>query len=188
MLEALLKWDRETFVYLNSLGLEEYDIFWSTVTSITTWTPLFFIFILLFFLKYPRKDAFIKLTTVLSLVVFVIVITNLTKIGVARLRPNNDVEINTLIRILKSPTDYSFFSGHASSSFSITTLMVLLLWKKVKWSLLFFIWPILFCMSRIYVGVHFPLDIIAGAVIGTLSGILFYRIYRHFFKKHELLS
>lgn len=183
MLEALLKWDRETFVYLNNLGLEKYDVFWSAITNIATWTPLFLLFIVLFFVKYPKKEALNKLITVLSLILFVMVITNLTKIGVARLRPNNDLGINTLIRILKSPTDYSFFSGHASSSFSITTLMVLLLWKKAKWALLFFVWPILFCMSRIYVGVHFPLDIIVGAIIGILSGILFYKLHNHFFEK-----
>jgi len=187
MLDALLKWDRETLIYLNNLGFERYDVFWVTITNITTWIPLFVLFIALLFLKYPRKDALYKLITVLSLIVFVLVITNITKFGIARLRPNNDLEINTLIRILKSPSDYSFFSGHASSSFSITTLMVVLLWNKAKWSLLFFIWPLLFCFSRIYVGVHFPLDIIVGAIIGTLSGMLFYKLHNRFFEKNQSL-
>ncbi|RPG28315.1 phosphatase PAP2 family protein [Flagellimonas sp.] len=180
MLEKLLKWDRDTFVYLNGLGIEKYDVFWATVTNISTWIPLFFLFLILFYLKFSKKEAFYKFLTVLGLAIFITVITHLTKISVARLRPNNTEEINALIRIIKTPTDYSFFSGHASSSFSITMLVFLFLRKKVKWAILFFIWPILFAMSRIYVGVHFPIDIIVGMVVGLLSGWLFYWLYQRF--------
>jgi len=180
MLEKMLKWDRDTFVYLNGLGIEKYDVFWATVTNISTWIPLFILFLVLFYLKFSKKEAFYKFLTVLGLAIFITVITHLTKISVARLRPNNTEEINTLIRILKTPTDYSFFSGHASSSFSITMLVFLFLRQKVKWAILFFIWPILFAMSRIYVGVHFPIDIIVGMVVGLLSGWLFYWLYQRF--------
>ncbi|MEZ4811775.1 MAG: phosphatase PAP2 family protein [Allomuricauda sp.] len=180
MLQRLLEWDREAFIYLNGLGIESYDFFWSTVTNIATWIPLFLLFLVLLFTKFPRQEASYKLLTLLGLVIFITAITHLTKISVARLRPNNTEEINMLIRILKSPTDYSFFSGHASSSFSLTVLMYLFLRRKIKWAALFFIWPLLFSMSRIYVGVHFPLDIIVGAVVGILSGLLFYRLYKLF--------
>ena len=177
MLKELLDWDRETFIYLNSLGIEQYDAFWSTVTKIPTWIPLFLLFGFLFFKKYTKREALFMILTVLIMVFFVVTLTDLTKEVVARLRPNNDVEINTLIRILRSPTGYSFFSGHASSSFSITTLVFLFLRKHFKWSIVFYIWPLLFVMSRIYVGVHFPVDIIVGALVGMFSAWLFYRLY-----------
>lgn len=187
MLQKLLDWDRDTFVYLNSLGIEKYDGFWSAVTNMATWVPLILLFILLFALKFPKQEAFKKVMTVFALALFITVITYLTKIGVARLRPNNDLEINTLIRILKTPTDYSFFSGHASSSFSITVLVYLLLRKRIKWAIFFFIWPILFSMSRIYVGVHFPLDILVGIFVGVVSALLFYKIYQRYIEKHILI-
>lgn len=180
MLEKLLKWDRDTFIYLNGLGIDEYNFFWSTITNITTWIPLFLLFIVLLILKFPKKEAFFKLMTVFGLVFFIIIVTHLTKTWVARLRPNNTEEINTLIRILKSPTDYSFFSGHAASSFSITVLIFLFLRKKIRWVVLFFIWPLLFSISRIFVGVHYPVDIIVGAMVGILTGILFYKLYNRF--------
>ncbi|MFD2099490.1 phosphatase PAP2 family protein [Flagellimonas iocasae] len=180
MFKRLLEWDRDTFVYLNSLGIEKYDGFWATITDIVTWTPLFILFLALLFLKFPKREAWFKFLTIIGLVIFITAITHWTKISVARLRPNNTEEINTLIRILKSPTDYSFFSGHASSSFSITTLVFLFLRKRIKWAVLFFIWPILFAMSRIYVGVHFPIDILVGTLVGILSGILFYKLYQRF--------
>lgn len=186
MFEKLLNWDRDTFVYLNGLGVEKYDAFWSMVTHIATWIPLFILFLALLFLKFPKKEAWYKLLTVFGLVLFITAITHVTKISVARLRPNNTEEINTIIRILKSPTDYSFFSGHASSSFSITMLVFLFLRKKAKWAIFFFIWPLLFSASRIYVGVHFPLDIIVGAIVGILSGMLFYWIYNRFIAPYSM--
>ncbi len=180
MLERLLQWDRDVFVQLNNLGVERYDWFWTLVTHIATWIPLYLFFFWLLFLKFPRKEALYKALTVLCLVVFVLSITHWTKIYVERLRPNNTEEISTLIRILKSPTGYSFFSGHASFSFSVTFLMLFFLRKVFKWAPLFLIWPLLFATSRIFVGVHFPLDILVGALVGILSAYLFYRLYGHF--------
>ena len=177
MLELLLNWDRDTFIYLNSLGIEDYDVFWSNITNFTTWIPLFILFVVLIFRAYPKKEAFWVLGTVLLTLALVAALTGLTKEWVERLRPNNTEEINTLIRILKSPDGYSFFSGHASSSFSITTSIFLFLRDRFKWSWVFFLWPLLFATSRIYVGVHYPLDLLVGATVGILFAILFYRLY-----------
>ena len=68
MWERLLKWDRDTFIYLNGLGIEQYDVFWSTVTQFTTWIPLFLLFIALFFLKFPKKEAWYRFLMVLCLI------------------------------------------------------------------------------------------------------------------------
>lgn len=178
MLESILEWDREAFIYLNSLGIEQYDFFWSTVTKFPPWIPLFVLFLVLFFVKFPERDALFIVTTLFVMVFFVATLTDLTKEVVGRLRPNNNEQMNTLIRILRSPTGYSFFSGHASSSFSVTTFVVLFLRRHFKWVYLFYIWPILFVMSRIYVGVHFPIDILVGALVGMGSAVLFYKLYQ----------
>ncbi|MGC1516603.1 MAG: phosphatase PAP2 family protein [Maribacter sp.] len=178
MLESILEWDREAFIYLNSLGIEQYDFFWSTVTKFPPWIPLFVLFLALFFVKFPKRDALFIVTTLFVMVFFVATLTDLTKEVVGRLRPNNNEQMNTLIRILRSPTGYSFFSGHASSSFSVTTFVVLFLRRHFKWVYLFYIWPLLFVMSRIYVGVHFPIDILVGALVGMGSAVLFYKLYQ----------
>jgi undecaprenyl-diphosphatase len=177
MWDKLLEWDQETFVYLNSLGIEKYDFFWITVTNIYTWIPLFLFFFILIFWKYPRREALFVSLTVIALIIFILVASDLTKEYVGRLRPNNNIEINSFIRILKNPSGFSFFSGHASSSFSVTTLMLLFVRKRFKWSWLFCIWPLLFALSRIYVGVHYPLDLLVGAFIGMVSAFLFYNLH-----------
>lgn len=180
MWEQLLQWDREALIYLNNLGTEEFDGFWSLITHIVTWIPLFLLFILLFFIGTPKRKALLQVGWVVTLAIFILLLTDLTKHFVARLRPNNDTAVQTMIRIVKNPLDYSFFSGHAASSFAITVLVVLLLRKKYPWTYMFFLWPMLFASSRIYVGVHFPSDILVGALVGTSSAMLFYSI----FKKH----
>jgi len=180
MLDKLLTWDRETFIYLNNLGIEKYDHFWSIATNISTWIPLYLLFAYLLFFKQPKKKAFLKVASLLLMVLFVILLTVFTKEWVGRLRPSSDATLNTLIRIIKGSEGFSFFSGHAAFSFSLTTLVVLFLKKEMKWIWVLYIWPVFLAFSRIYVGVHYPIDLITGALIGILSGHLFYGIHERF--------
>lgn len=176
MLDKLLQWDRDIFIYLNNIGIEEYDSFWSFVTNITSWVPLYLLFFILIFYKRPKKQALVDFVTVVLVFLFVLLLTNLTKDFVGRLRPSSDTTLNNLIRVVTKARGYSFFSGHASSSFSLVTIVVLVLRNKYKWIYLAYIWPLLFSMSRIYVGVHFPSDIAVGALVGTVSAYLLYRL------------
>lgn len=178
MLEQLLKWDRETLIYLNGLGNSKYDTFWSITTEIATWIPLFLLFIVLFFRNFSKRYAYYQIGSMLVLTLFITLITFATKIGIKRIRPCYDESINAMLRILKTPSDYSFFSGHASSSFALATLAFLLLRSKVRWAWFFLAWPLLFSYSRIYVGVHYPTDILVGALIGVTLAVVVYRIFR----------
>ena len=180
MLEGLLNWDKKALIFLNGLGTENYDGFWSLVTNIGTWTPLFILFFLLIMSQYRRKEGLIISFSVILLLLVTHLITDLSKDFFERLRPNNDLELNGIIRVLRQPESFSFFSGHASTSFAVTTLVVLFLRKKQSWFFLLFLWPLLFSLSRIYVGVHFPLDLLAGALVGTLLAFIFYRGYKRF--------
>ena len=184
MFDKIREWDHETFIYLNSLGIEEFDLFWYTITDFVTWIPLYLLIIWLFFYRFTRHQAINRVLAIIILVVFVTLLTLLGKEWVARMRPNNIGVFSPFIRVLKSPTDYSFFSGHASSSFAVVTLTYLFLKKEFKYLWLLFIWPLLFSMSRIYVGVHYPIDIIAGALFGVASGWLFYFLFVYYGKLH----
>ena len=180
MLNKLLEWDREIFICLNNLGIEEYDTFWSVATEIKSWTPLFILFFVLIRMTYPKKEALYRSLTVLILLLLVLLLTDVTKEFFERLRPNNNEHLSHLIRILRKPSSFSFFSGHAATSFAITSLIVLFLRKEMRWIWLLYLWPLIFSFSRIYVGVHYPFDIITGAVVGILLAFLFYKLYNKF--------
>lgn len=183
MIETLKEWDRELFIWLNSLGIEQYDGFWIFVTQIESWIPLFLIFFILIFYFYGKKQGAVVVLLLIATFLLTLGVTNLTKEYVARLRPNNVEALGEIIRILQKPTNYSFFSGHSSSSFSITTFVVLVLRRFSKWIYIAYLWPLIFVLSRIYVGVHYPSDILVGAMVGTGFAFLFYYICVKVLKK-----
>lgn len=174
MWEQLAQWDREAFVFLNNLGVEDYDAFWIFITQPRHWIPLYVVFIglLLWFLGWKKGflATFFLICDVLTTVGF----TGLVKANVARLRPGNQPLLENLIRVVQEPHNFSFFSGHAASSFTVTTFMVLALQRQFKWVYIFYIWPVLFALSRIFVGVHYPADILVGAGVGIIIALLFH--------------
>ncbi|MBW2960916.1 phosphatase PAP2 family protein [Mesonia aestuariivivens] len=176
MFEQLKEWDRELFVYLNGLGIEGLDSFWIFVTQEETWIPLYIIMFILIFVVYKFKKALV--VTAFFLISFLLTfgLTRIIKATVARARPNNVESLKEVIRILQEPTYYSFVSGHTSTSMAITTFIVLMLRHRFKWIYIFYIWPILFATSRVYVGVHYPLDLAAGALLGVIIAYFCYLV------------
>ncbi|MGB3343350.1 MAG: phosphatase PAP2 family protein [Aequorivita sp.] len=188
MLQTLKHWDRDIFVFLNSLGIERYDRFWLFVTQISSWIPLFIFFFILIFYYYRGKKGLAVVFFLLFTSAVTLVFTVLVKDYVARLRPNNVEALGQLIRILQTPTNFSFFSGHASSSFAITTFVVLVLRKFTRWIYLAYLWPLIFALSRIYVGVHYPSDIFVGALVGIVIAYLFYRLCKKMLERNPVLK
>ncbi len=185
MIETLKAWDKELFIFLNQLGSENYDAFWIVVTRIESWIFLFILFGILIFKYYPRKKALLVSVFTLLTLAITFGIKFLTKLTVERLRPSHTPELSDAIRVLQFPVDFSFFSGHASVSMAIATFIVICLRKSTRWIYLIYIWPFLFSMSRIYVGVHFPSDIIAGWVIGAVIAYSMYFLMNKMFLERE---
>jgi undecaprenyl-diphosphatase len=107
--------------------------------------------------------------------------TNLIKASFARLRPNNDPEIKHLLRLFIHPQSHSFISGHATTSTFFSVFTILLLREKYKRIYLILLFPLVFAYSRVYLGVHFPIDIF----VGILTGITFGNLYFYAFRKAD---
>ncbi len=167
--------DRQLLVYLNSLGTEQWDVFWLTVTDKYIWMPLYLLLLFLLFRYYGWKKAVALFLITALLVAFTDQFVNLIKETFHRLRPSNDPDLQSIIRILKHSGGYSFVSGHATNSFAVSTFMILSLRKFFKPIYFILIWPFLFLYSRIYLGVHFPIDVFLGMLLGIILGYGFYR-------------
>jgi len=178
MLEKVLSLDTYLFIFLNGLGSEKYDGFWSLITKQTSWIPLFILLIYLIFKKLGTKQSLYLLLFVAILIVLTDQTANLFKNGFQRLRPCNNHEINSFIRIVQSRNSFSFFSGHAANSMGVATFLYLILKDKFNYFWLLFLWPLIFAYSRIYLGLHYPLDILSGYLCGGILGFLMFKLYR----------
>lgn len=166
MLDTLKRWDRDVFIYLNNIGVERYDALWLFITDVLNWIPLYIFFVALFFYYYPKRQVSVIFLYLILVLVLTTSLTGLVKQYVARLRPGEVEMMAELIRVLQKPSRFSFFSGHASFSFALTTYVVATIRSKTKWIYLCLLWPVLISLSRIYVGVHYPSDLVVGAFVG----------------------
>lgn len=180
MFEKIIDLDKELLVYLNNLGSETYDDLWLIITKQLYWSPLFLLIFYLLQKKigWKKFGYYILFTAVLLLICDQTV--NLFKYGFERLRPVNDTEINGLLRIIKTSKSFSFFSGHATNSMASTVFGVLILRKYYKHAYLLFLFPLIFAYSRIYLGLHFPTDILTGYIFGATMGFVCYKLYSKF--------
>ena len=184
MLDKIIALDKELFVYLNGLGSSTYDDLWLIITKQAYWIPFFLFLAYLLYKKMGLKNLGIVILFIAGILLCCNSSVEFFKSTFHRLRPCNDPEIKGIIRIVHQSDSYSFFSGHASNSMATMLFLFLILKKYYKFIFLIFLYPLLFAYSRIYLGVHYPIDILTGYAFGVVFGIVFYAIY----KKHKKSS
>lgn len=177
MFEKIVQLDRDLMVYLNNLGSEPFDSFWLLSTHQKNWIPFFLLLLVIIYIKKGLKNTILIIIIVSLLILVGDQTANLVKNTVQRLRPCNDLALKDSLRILYSTPSFGYFSGHATNSMSTTLLIFLVLRRHYKYLFMIFLWPIIFAYSRIYVGVHFPLDIVSGYLFGASIALLFYKLY-----------
>ncbi len=186
MIDSVIEKDIELFLYLNNLGTTQWDSFWLILTNKYSAIPLYFILLFFTYKKFGIKKTVILLAFIAVLILVSDQTSNLFKNGFKRLRPCHNDEIANLCRLVSNRCGglYAYFSAHAANSMAIAVFFSFALNFKSKISVfLLLFWAILVAYSRIYLGVHFPLDIITGMFFGILYGILFYKLFSAFIRK-----
>lgn len=184
MLEKIISLDKQLLIFLNSFGSDTFDPIWLIITKQVNWLPFF---LLLIYLVYKRLGT--KQTLIIVLFVSVLLavnneITEAFKAYFQRLRPCNDLDIKDIIRNVNPSATFSFFSGHSSNTMAVFVFLYCILSKHYKYFGLVILWPFIFSYSRIYLGLHFPTDILAGYTCGIITGLFTFQIYNFVQKKY----
>ena len=188
MIEKILDLDSYLFLYLNNLGSQYYDNFWIFLSR-TEANVMFYLVVLIAYIysinnKKRTKILFHLIIAIAILITISDQTSNLFKDSFQRLRPCYNELISDSLRLVKDSCGgrYGFFSAHASNSFSLAIFFGLLLRSSNRLLILLFaIYAFLISYSRIYLGVHYPIDILAGTIFGTINAIVLYKIYLYSF-------
>ncbi|HAQ21753.1 MAG TPA: phosphatase PAP2 family protein [Prolixibacteraceae bacterium] len=175
-MEVIKQIDQSLFLFLNDI----HSIFWDKAmflfSSREIWIPFYLLIIYVIIKTFKRNSIYILILIGLSIALsdqFSVMIKNLAE----RLRPSNDPAISNLIHIVNNYRGgtFGFFSSHASNSFTIAVIASLL-FKNRMFSILIFTWAIIVSYTRIYLGLHYPGDILTGWLWGALIGFGFYKL------------
>ena len=145
------------------------------------WFPLYAFFIYLIIKKMKIK-AWLPIVVIVIAVVLSDQISTIIKKKVQRFRPTHDLVLADKVYTVNNYRggNYGFVSSHASNTFCVAYLIALILETSTFVTFLLFFWAILVSYSRIYLGVHFPLDIIFGAILGMIIAHLIFLLLKRY--------
>lgn len=184
-IQQIIGFDKQVLLALNGSDSIFWDNFMWTYTGRLIWVPLAASLLYVIIKNNKWKEALL----IVCMVGLVILLADRISSGFFkpffhRFRPTHDPEIMGLVDVVNGYRSgkYGFLSGHAANSFGVITFVSLLIRRK-GFTFALIIWAALNCYSRIYLGVHFPGDILCGTVLGCLIGVLVYYLYRFLNKK-----
>jgi undecaprenyl-diphosphatase len=174
MLESLVNIDKSLFLFLNGLHTPWLDPAMYWISQALVWIPFYIFLLWLVIRKFGTRTLWILLFVALMITAGD-QLAGLFKEGVQRLRPSQDATL-TGVHLVNGYRGgvYGFYSSHASNTFSLAVFLVIVLGQHYRWIAAVMIpWAFVLSYSRIYLGVHYPGDMLAGMIAGILFGLLF---------------
>ncbi len=188
MLQQLKDLDWELFLYLNNLGSSRWDPFWLLVTDKWTAIPVYVLLLYLIFKKFGIKGMLITAVLVAVLITATDQLANLFKHAIERPRPCRQEGVMEYSRFIAERCGrFGYFSAHASNSAGVAVFLGIIFrsyYSKLIWFLL--LWALIVAYSRIYLGVHYPGDILTGMFIGAVLGYLAAMLHRYLMQRFRV--
>lgn len=184
MLSQIIQLDHQLFYAINT-GLSNafFDVLMPILRNRYTWIPLY-IFLIVFFLRSYKLNGFYLVLTFLATFAFAdFTSASLIKKSVKRLRPCNELTFVQEVKIrVDCGSGYSFPSTHATDHFAIALFLICIFYRKYKFVVpVLLTWAFLIAFAQVYVGVHFPMDVLFGAIYGAIIGWAFAKFFTYKF-------
>ena len=176
------------FLWLNGLHTGWLDTVMVSITEMWPWIPIYILLLYMVFKQYGKRGWWILLAVALLILCSDQLSAHVCKPLFHRLRPCFNPELEGLIHLPKGLPGgrYGFVSSHAANTFAVAAFLTPVLRKQWRWiGWMLFGWAIISSYSRIYVGVHYPGDVIAGAALGFMIGLIGFWIFRKMTDKYH---
>ncbi len=190
MLDHIIELDKKALLFLNSFHAPWLDPIVFFASQTLAWLPLYVFLIYIIIKEFKKESWIVLLGVVLTITLADQITTNVMKPYFERLRPSNEPGLQGLVHLVNDFNGkiykgglYGFASSHAANTFGVATFFFLLFRTTKKWIGWLFLWAAIMTYTRIYLGVHFPGDILVGGMIGVLAGITGFR-FQHWLTQY----
>jgi undecaprenyl-diphosphatase len=186
LLEILDSIDRSLFIFLNGIHHPVLDFFMFWASDRFIWIPFYALLVFFIVKKFRFESIYILISVAVLVIISDQITSGILKPLFERFRPCHDADLMDYIHLVgRCGGRYGFASSHAANTFGAATFLWLLFRSAYAYAWLLFIWAGFVSYSRIYLGVHYPGDIIIGGLIGILAGILIYYVLLWIQKKRN---
>lgn len=179
-LDQLLQWDKQAFIAINRHGSSDIlNVVLPFLRESQFWVPFYLFMILFMTINFKSRGWWWVLAFVLTAALADIISSQLIKETIMRTRPCGDPSFaaEVIFRAKYCPKSSSFTSSHATSHFALSMFIWQTLKRVSRWWGMIFLWAFAICYTQVYVGVHYPLDVICGGLLGCGIGVAMGYLY-----------